>query len=92
MWCQALAIEATASRIGPLPLTFWHSAHANHPRIPLGAGLRTTSARDHDVSGMAPPSCMMRAHRSQMAANISNMAAPICRKICRPWRTILPAI
>ena len=52
----------------------------------------TTSARDHDVSGMAPPSRMMRAHRSRMAANMSNMAAPICKKICRPWRTILPAV
>src|SRR6202166_4228829 len=52
----------------------------------------TTSARDHDVSGMAPPSRMMRAHRSRIVANISNMAAPICKKICRPWRTILPAV
>ena len=52
----------------------------------------TTSARDHDVSGMAPPSRMMRAHRSRIAANMSNMAAPICKKICRPWRTILPAV
>jgi len=52
----------------------------------------TTSARDHDVSGMAPPSRMMRAHRSRMATNMSNMAAPICKKICRPWRTILPAV
>jgi len=52
----------------------------------------TTSARDHDVSEMAPPSRMMRAHRSRIAANMSNMAAPICKKICRPWRTILPAV
>src|ERR1700693_40937 len=52
----------------------------------------TTSARDHDVSGMAPPSRMMRAHRSRIVANMSNMAAPICKKICRPWRTILPAV
>ena len=52
----------------------------------------TTSARDHDVSGMAPPSRMMRAQRSRIAANMSNMAAPICKKICRPWRTILPAV
>jgi len=48
--------------------------------------------RDHDVSGMAPPSRMMLAQRSRIAANMSNMAAPICKKICRPWRTILPAV
>jgi hypothetical protein len=52
----------------------------------------TTSARDHDVSGMAPPFRMMRAHRARIAANMSNMAVPICKKICRPWRTILPAV
>ena len=51
-----------------------------------------TSARDHDVSGMAPPSRMMLAQRSRIAANMSNMAAAICKKICRPWRTILPAV
>jgi hypothetical protein len=57
-------------------------------RVPKSA----TSARDHDVSGMAPSSRMMLAQRSRIAANMSNMAAPICKKICRPWRTILPAV
>jgi hypothetical protein len=41
------------------------------------------SARDHDVSGMAPPSHIMRAQRSRIAANMSNMAALIFKNICR---------
>ena len=43
---------------------------------------------DHDVSGMAPPSRRMRAQRSRIAVNKSNMAALIFKNICRPWRTI----
>ena len=61
-------------------------------RLIVPVAKSTTRARDHDVSGMAPPSRMMRAQRSRIAANMSNMAAPICKKICRPWRTILPAV
>ena len=61
-------------------------------RLIVRVAKSTTRARDHDVSGMAPPSRMMLAHRSRIAANMSNMAAPICKKICRPWRTILPAV
>ena len=45
-----------------------------------------------DVSGMAPPSRMMRAQRSRIAANMSDMAALIFKNIRRPWRTILPAV
>ena len=61
-------------------------------RLIVRVAKSTTRARDHDVSGMAPPSRMMRAQRSRIAPNMSNMAAPICKKICRPWRTILPAV
>ena len=50
------------------------------------------SAGDHDLSRMAPPSRMMRAQRSRIALNMSTMAAPILRNVCRPWRTILPAV
>src|SRR5450759_5448715 len=53
-------------------------------------GMRKCRARGQDVSGMAPPCCMMRAQRSRIAANMSNMAALIFKNICRPWRTILP--
>jgi hypothetical protein len=35
---------------------------------------------------------MMSAQRSRIAANISNTAALIFNTICRPWRTILPAV
>src|ERR1035437_2333213 len=40
-------------------------------------GMRKCRARGQDVSGMAPPSRMMRAQRSRIAANMSNMAALI---------------
>lgn len=47
------------------------------------------SARDHDVSGMAPPSHIMRAQRSRIAANMSNMAALIFKNICRRQQDML---
>ena len=53
---------------------------------------KSTKAPDHNVSGMAPPSRMMCAQRLRIAANMSNMAAPIFKNIWRPWRTILPAV
>ena len=49
-------------------------------------------AGGQDESGIAPPSCMRRAQRSRIALNRSSMAALILKNICRPWRTILPAV
>ena len=60
--------------------------------VHCSASRKRKSARDHDVSGMAPPSRMMRAQCSRIAANRSNMAVLIFKNICRPWRTILPAV
>src|SRR5487761_166530 len=52
----------------------------------------TCRAGGQDVSGIAPPSCMRRAQRARIALNRSSMAALIFKTICRPWRTILPAV
>ena len=70
---------------------FWRGSAVIGP-LARASGTRKYRAIGQDVSGMAPPSRMMRAQRSRIAANMSNMAALIFKNIRRPWRTILPAV
>ena len=82
-----------AGNFFPSGLGFLRVSDTDTPVAAHRSGCQEHDRRpDHDVSGMAPPSRMMLAQRSRIAANMSNMAAPICKKICRPWRTILPAV
>ena len=76
---------------------FWRHRAVSRAAMPstfmVGARFAKTLALiDYDVSGTAPPFCMMSAQRSRIAANTSSMAALIFKYTRRPWRTILPAV
>ena len=85
--------QPTCRQFFPVRAEIFESFRHRYPVAAHRSGCQEHDRRpDHDVSGMAPPSRMMLAQRSRIAANMSNVAAPICKKICRPWRTILPAV
>jgi hypothetical protein len=52
--------------------------HGNRSRIPRREGMRKCRARNHDVSGMTPPSCMKCAQRSPIAVNMASTDLQEC--------------